>query len=385
MLSYAALFVWLTDMRFLRCFLLFLGILLAASRGGAAFSILDWNVAGNGATDWSTNAPQVQALGRHMRHFNADILTFQEIPVRESGQMDAFVAAYLPGYHLAVSPGTDGYLCSAILSRYPIRRAQSWLDDADLQAFGHAGRFTRDLFEAEIEVPNFGQPVHVFTTHLKNGSDADSASRRGAEAGAISNFFVRVFRPAHPAAPYLLTGDLNEDVSRPGEHSRDTVPRLANDATGLELTRPLDPNTGSERTWSSRMAFLVVRYDYILPSADLYARLFRSQVFRAATLDTLPPPLKEGDAALASDHLPVLMIFRNPDNGPFTLSLRQANGSPPVLEWPAWPGYTYQVFRSHDLERWLLQDTLSPGGGNRLEWRAAESTPPSFWRLRRIP
>lgn len=353
-----------------------------------AFSLLDWNVAGNGAAEWNPTSPQVAAIGHHVQHLNADIITLQETPYQFSDRMPAFVAAYLPGYHLAMNSGTDGYIRSAILSRYPINRSRSWLDDAPLDSFGYGGSFTRDLFEAEIAVPGFDTPIHIFTAHLKNGSDATSATRRGAEAGAVSNFFVNVFLPQHAGRPYALTGDFNEDVERPGTNSRDAVPRLANDATGLRLTRPTNPVTGSERTWPSDGDFLFVRYDYILPSASLYARLFRSEVFRSSQLSPLPAAIQPGDEALASDHLPVLMIFRNPDNGPFALALRRvANESPQLLQlsWPAWPGYTYQVLRSADLKRWFLDATLSPAGGSEATWPVAVTGGGQFIQVRRIP
>ena len=77
----------------------------------------------------------------------------------------------------------------AIISRFPIVRSQKWLDGVSLTNFGYAGHFARDLFEAEISVPDFEQPVHVFVAHLKAFSDADSAAKRAAEASAVSNFF----------------------------------------------------------------------------------------------------------------------------------------------------------------------------------------------------
>jgi len=78
---------------------------------------------------------------------------------------------------------------------------QKWLDGVSLITFGVNAQFARDLFEAEIQVPDFPDPLHVFTTHLKAQSDHESAERRGAEASAISNFFVTVFLPAMALLP----------------------------------------------------------------------------------------------------------------------------------------------------------------------------------------
>ena len=42
--------------------------LMALSLGptAPALTLMTWNVSGNGAADWSTNAPQVQAIGRQV-------------------------------------------------------------------------------------------------------------------------------------------------------------------------------------------------------------------------------------------------------------------------------------------------------------------------------
>jgi hypothetical protein len=132
----------------------------------SAFTLLTYNVGGNGTTDWSTNAPQVQAIGRQMVFLQPDLITFNEVPFTNSWQMTNFVTAYLPGYFLARYSGTDGFLRSVIASRFPIVREQKWLDGAPLDEFGYAGRFARDLFEAEVLLPGSAHPLHVFTTHL---------------------------------------------------------------------------------------------------------------------------------------------------------------------------------------------------------------------------
>jgi hypothetical protein len=55
----------------------------------------------------------------------------------------------------------------------------------------------------------------VFTVHLKSATDADSSAKRAAEAGAVSNFFATVYLPANGQQPYVLSGDMNEDILRP--------------------------------------------------------------------------------------------------------------------------------------------------------------------------
>ncbi len=159
-----------------------------------ALSLLTYNVSGNGATSWTTNDAQVQAIGRQLMYLQPDVITFNEIPRNYRYQMTNFVAAYLPGYYLATNSQSDGFIMSAIASRYPITRSTSYLHGTSLAAYGASGyNFTRDLFEAQISVPGFSQPYHAFTTHLKamtdqtsmqrRSAEAESPNRRGAEAG----------------------------------------------------------------------------------------------------------------------------------------------------------------------------------------------------------
>jgi endonuclease/exonuclease/phosphatase family metal-dependent hydrolase len=352
--------------------------------GVQAWSLLTYNVGGNGATDWSTNAPQVRAIGRQLLYLQPDILALQEIPFPQSDEMTNFVKAYLPGFALARSSGTDGYTRSVIASRFPIRREQRWLDGVTLTNFGYAGTFTRDLFEAEILVPGWTASLHVFTVHLKARDDADSLARRAAEASAVSNFLVRDFRPTFPGRPYVLAGDLNEDVQRPPVGSLQPVRRLLGSATGLRLTTPVNPITQDDRTLSIRTG-LRVRTDYILPDPQLLSLLRTSLVFRTDLLFPPPEPLVNSDSQTASDHLPVLMIFGNPPDDPFAVTRVRVDAAGLSMTWAAVPGWQYVVERSADLKIW--QELTSPltATGQSLSLATAPTAPCQFYRVFRKP
>jgi endonuclease/exonuclease/phosphatase family metal-dependent hydrolase len=348
-------------------------------------SVLTYNVKGNGLEDWSTNSPPVQAVGRQVTYLDPDILTFQEIPFSNTWQVAEFVTAYRLGYHLATNSGSDGYIRSVILSRYPITRSQSWLDGTSLVPFGFNGWFTRDLFEAEIAVPGFPQPVHVFTTHLKAGtSDENDAARRAAEASAISNHLVTVFLPAHAGRPYVLTGDLNEDVTDPAVGSRQPVERLTSPPTGLKLTTPVNPFTLSDHTWSIQ-GFLGKRYDYILPGGLLFSNLVSSQVFRSDRLTSPPPPLLGTDSVTASDHLPVLMVFANPYPVPFRITSVTMGSGVATLRWEAVPGRRYSVESSANLETWTMLTSNLLATGTNEGFSAPTGDSAAFFRVGRVP
>jgi len=354
-----------------------------------ALIAMTYNVEGNGATNWSTNTAQVQAIGRQLRFLKPDVVTFNEIPNNFVWEMTNFINCFLPGYALATNSGTDGFIRSAIASRFPITRSQKWLDGVGLASFGYGGNFTRDLFEAEIAVPEFPLPLHVFVTHLKATSSSDfsnSVAKRSAEASCISNFFVTNFLALRAGHPYLLAGDLNEDVNRPTSGSGHPIERLANPATGMTLTTPVNPFTGDERTWSIQAGSLTVRFDYVLPGGLLASNIATSQVFRTDRLVAPPPPLLTNDSKTASDHLPVVMVFNNPFNtNPPVLNLLRAGGNL-LLAWPTTPvGFQLEVADElTDAPNWL-NSALSPAvvGGVTNLVTLTNLNEQKFYRLRK--
>ncbi|HEU0009546.1 MAG TPA: endonuclease/exonuclease/phosphatase family protein [Verrucomicrobiae bacterium] len=350
-----------------------------------AFSLLTYNLKGNGASDWSTNAPQVQAIGRQLMHLKPDIISFNEINNAERWQMTNWVTAFLPGYTLVVCPGTDGFIRNGVGSRFPIARWTNHLDGASLTNFGYDGTFTRDLLEAQIAVPGFAQPLHLFVAHLKSGTDnSNDAARRAAEASAVSNFFVTEFLITNPLHPYILAGDMNEDIAHPATGSRQPIQRLTS-GTGLNLTTPLNPFTQVPLTFSIQSsAGLSRRYDYILPNTLLFSSILSSQVFRTDLLAPVPPDLNTDDSVVASDHLPVLMVFNNPFTQPFRVTSLTAADDSVSLTWESVPGQSYRVEASSILTNWTaLADNLLATNYS-LTVTTNLSVPTQFFRVKRM-
>ena len=351
----------------------------------AAFSLLTYNLKGNGASDWSTNAPQVQAIGRQLMHLKPDVISFNEINNDQRGQMTNWVTAFLPGYTLVVSHGTDGFIRNGIGSRFPITRWTNHLDGASLTNFGYDGTFTRDLLEAQLAVPGFSQPLHLFVAHLKSGTDnSDDARRRAAEASAISNFFVTGFLITNALHPFILAGDMNEDIARPATGSRQPIQRLTNGTT-LNLTTPRNPFTSSELTFSIQNTNgLSRRYDYILPSTLLFSNVQSSQVFRTDLLAPLPPNLNADDDAMASDHLPVLMVFNNPFTKPFKVTAFTVTDASVSVTWESVPGQSYRVEAASSLPTWTtLADDLLATNYN-FTFSTNSPAPIQFFRVKRV-
>lgn len=352
-------------------------------------SLLTYNVKGNGATNWSTSAPQVQAIARQLQYLQPDVITFNEIPWDYRYEMTNFIAAFLPNYNLAISSGTDGSICSAIATRFTITRASKWLDGIDLRSFGYSNannaldNFTRDLFEAQIAVPGFARPLHVFTTHLKataSGEYADNALKRAAEAAAITNFFATNLFTLYPYDLYTLSGDLNAS-----DTNELCIQTLLSPPTGLMMTQPKNPVTGSVNTYSTASANPSSRLDYIFPGPLLYSNIKTSQVFRTDKLTPLPPGLNSDDSQTASDHYPVLMVFNNPYDKPFKLlSLTRTNPTV-TLKWESVFGQPYRVESSTNLMTWTTQANNLVATGTNLTYSTNLNDPQRYFRIYRTP
>jgi hypothetical protein len=206
-------------------------------------------------------------------------------------------------------------------------------------------------------------------------------TRRAAEASAISNFFVNAYLTTNALHPFLLTGDLNEDIAHPATGSQQPVQRLTN-GTGLHLTTPVNPLSQGQQTFSTQGS-LNRRYDYILPNGLLFSNIVSSQVFRTDLLNPAPPELNSADDAVGSDHLPVLMRFTNPYEQPFQLLAITRSNLTVTLSWQAVPGQSYHVEGSSNLASWtrLAENLLATNATS--SYRTNLPDGPRYFRVSR--
>lgn len=362
---------------------------LSASNG--AITLLTYNVHGNGVADWSTNTTWAQAIGRELKYLKPDIIAFNEIPTNGVPEMANWVKAFLPHYYLATNSITDGYIQSCIASRFPILNSSSHLHASSLSAYGYDGDgFTRDLFEAQIGVLNWPLPLHVFVAHLKaTSSDTaqDDADKRAAEASAISNYMTTVFLAGpNKFHPYILVGDMNEDVFFPDNSyaSGHPIQRLTGPPTGLKLTTPVNPVTHADLTESIQTR-LDMRFDYLLPCGLLFSNIAGSEIFRTDLLNPLPPDLNSNDDKIASDHLPVLMVFNNLFNAPFRLLSIGMTNQVISLQWESASNRQYSVESSPDLNHWTSLATNLLADGTNFTFSANAADEMKFYRVYRAP
>lgn len=357
-----------------------------------SITLMTYNVKGNGVADWSTNTVQVQAIGRQLLYLKPDVITFNEIPRTNAWQMPNWVIAFMPGYFLATNSGDDGFIKSVIASRYPITRSQKWLDGASLNPFGYtntssslADNFTRDLFQAQINVPNWPRPLHVFTTHLKSSSGTggytDAAAKRAAEAAAITNFFATNFFVLYPNDPFTLSGDMNEDNT-----NTIAIQRLISTNMKVRLMNPTNRFSGSLNTYDSGSPNS--RIDHIFPGELLATNVTAMQVFRTDLLTPTPTNLLKFDSTNASDHLPVLMTFANPFNTPFKLlSLTRTNESL-TFRWESQTNRTFHLESSTNLSAWTpFATNLFSASTNAVFTYTTNggALPVRFFRVQRVP
>jgi hypothetical protein len=110
-----------------------------------------------------------------------------------------------------------------------------------------------------------------------------------------------------------------------------------------------------------------------------------SQIFRTDKLFPVPPNLNSNDDRIASDHLPVVMVFKNPYQNPFQLlSVTRSNLSV-SLNWQSVPGQIYAVESSPDLVNWTAFATNLMA--TNFSAALTTNTPASsqFFRVRKTP
>lgn len=236
-------------------------------------TIASYNIHSGVGTDGRFDLARV---GEVLKEINPDVVALQECGDyrfnAEQEQHPELLAERL-GLHMAFGPTLvqDGRRYgNAILSRLPILRSRAY----DLSV---KRREPRGALRCDLALEG-GQPLHVFCLHL----GLRIGERRAQEALLLS---AEIFRDAVRVDPMIVCGDFNYWWSGP-------VPSLVrhqiHDAA-LMLGR-------HDRTYPSRFPFL--RLD----------RMFVDEGVRPIWVRPHRSPL----AALASDHLPLVMRFTAP-------------------------------------------------------------------------
>ncbi len=210
-----------------------------------------------------------------------DILCLQE--VENIHAIRIFNERYL-GNHYPHSLLIDAYdprnIDVGLLSRFPITRIRSHIDDVDDD--GNQPFRSRDCLEVDISIPG-NQTLTLFLGHLKSkfvqhraGASAaekrrdiqKSHGKRLAQAKRVMQYIDDRFRGQHNTALYAVVGDLNDTPESPWVKPLMRSSRLAN-----VIREHRGPDDHWTYYWRSRNR--VSQIDYILASQALRRRINR--------------------------------------------------------------------------------------------------------------
>jgi hypothetical protein len=118
-----------------------------------------------------------------------------------------------------------------------------------------------------------------------------------------------------------------------------------------------------------------------LPSAVLSTNMAGDQVFRSDRVLPAVPPLKPDDSKIASDHLPVMVVLRNPYLGPFAISGFSLSHQTATIRWRTVLGARYRVEGSANPASWIPVATNLLGTGGQLVQQTTATGPLKFYRV----
>ena len=87
---------------------------------------------------------------------------------------------------------------------------------------------------------------------------------------------------------------------------------------------------------------------------------------------------------MASDHLPVLIVFNNPFTYPFSVTSIQASNNSLSIIWESVPGQSYRVEASSTFASWEPVADHLLATNSILTWTSNLSGSPIFFRVKRI-
>ena len=151
---------------------------------------------------------------------------------------------------------------------------------------------TRDLFGAEIHIPNIHKVIFM-SAHFKCCSGTEEGERRNEEAAFVGAYCSNLNAKSES---FVFCGDLNDDPSYPRPPSN-VHGILTNAGADLVELHPRDDD-GSDITYPDYR-----RNDFIIPVNHIAGIITTSYVFRTETMNNRPAWLALNDSAEASDHL----------------------------------------------------------------------------------
>ena len=170
--------------------------------------VATWNVESlNNPGGFSWNAAVANLL-----RMQCEVIGIQEIDSSDVSNVALFAAQSGYAHHAfgSTSGSLSGGLRNGVLSVHPILFSQSH-DAVSISGDASANDMTRDIFEAHVQVPGLTDVLGVFVLHLKASSGDTNEFRRAVELQRVHTLLA-AFRAAHPAAAWMVMGDMNDDI-----------------------------------------------------------------------------------------------------------------------------------------------------------------------------
>ncbi len=232
---------------------------------GRLITVASWNIHGCIGSDRRFDVSRVAGV---LRELDADVVGLQEVG-EVHGRMplvdQARALAESTGMHVAYGPNVESgrrRYGNAILSRFPIVGQRNY----DLSV---PKKEPRGCLRADIDLGE-GDQLHLFNLHL-----GLSVNERRRQALLLS---ADILRDAALAFPMVVLGDFNQLL--PGPVKQLLRRALIDSAVALGMQVP-----------TFHASVPIFRFDRILVDASVVPRQLRV--------------IDRGDAAIASDHLPV--------------------------------------------------------------------------------
>ncbi len=306
--------------------------LLLIGSWATELKVMSWNF-GRAVGANNPNSERAPYAAKIMNYLRPDIMILHEVGGNTSGwnalnqeaALNSFIQTNLTffgtnpqrnrDYYLYVNRLSDGWISSAIVSRYP------FFSVTDVSI----GSPNRGLTIGRIDVPGTNG-LGVFGAHFKAGGYTDDAVKRQTNAERTRENIQR-WRVQNRRSAYVLGGDLNENEDPDLSSLYDIgalLPdgRVYNPISTVQSARlrdhvPLDA-LGGKRTYAitNRNSDLRRRFDYLFTSANepgrdrivvLEASLFNTRRFPTGGL---PTGFEITDSQNASDHAPVFLRLR---------------------------------------------------------------------------
>jgi endonuclease/exonuclease/phosphatase family metal-dependent hydrolase len=264
----------------------------------------------------------VQALADAIRREDPDVIAFQE--VGDQALLREFNEKFLAGKypHVVSFPvGRDRSVRVAMMSKANIRVAKArshWQEqNASAKVLNR-----RDFLEASF-LTETGYRFTVYTGHFKSmeGGEQETMPIRLAEAKSAAKIVRKQLR-RDPQAPLLVVGDFNMHAhTKSGALVLNTLSLRRSRDPARRLTEVLGWEQQPAPTRVATKSHAECKLDYIFASPAMLTRIVKAYVAGV---------FKQDPWCSASDHLPVVAVFEEPDELPAMLP-----GPKPARKKPA--------------------------------------------------